>query len=91
VSRAKPNPRAGWRAEWWSPAAQGWVGIGPWFEREIEAKDFESTLAPLARTTRVRLARPGQLKLGDRGSFPGGETRVTAIEGGAQLQGSKSG
>jgi hypothetical protein len=81
MARPKPNPRAGHRVEWWSPAAQDWIGIGPWFETEVEAKDFEATLTSMSRATRVRLARPGQLELEDRGSFPAGETRVTAIAG----------
>ena len=76
---SKPNPRAGVRAEWWSPEAQDWVGIGPWFETVEEARRFEATLAPMSRMTRVRHARAGQLELEDRGSFPEGETRVTAI------------
>ena len=81
MPRPKANPRAGYRAEWWSPAAQDWIGIGPWFETEVSAKDFETTLAPMGRTTRVRLARPGQLELEDRGSSPRRATRVTAIAG----------
>jgi hypothetical protein len=78
MARAR-DQYAALRVEWRNPASEAWEAIGPWFETLHEANAFASSLAPLGRQARVVRARGEQLVLDDRGSFPEGEMRVTAI------------
>ncbi len=65
--RPKLDPHAGVRVEWWSGTARDWVGIGPWFQTEVEAREFAGTVNPLGRAVRIRRCRPAQLELAGEG------------------------